>query len=135
MLRRRIGDEHFRQFQLALLNEFATRPLSNESLRQTAARFVPAHTPDRDLSNFFDTWIYGTGIPRLNLQAVRRGALNLELSGVEDGFLVEVPLRCKGGTTVWVRAATGSNTVDLPPGVSTCELPSEHDFLYQPAKH
>ncbi|HEY7208645.1 MAG TPA: M1 family aminopeptidase [Bryobacteraceae bacterium] len=131
MLRQRLGAENFRQFQLRLLHDYAARPLSNEGLQQTAARFVAANEPDRDLTNFFDTWVYGTGIPRLALHAGSARTLNLEVSGVDDDFLAEIPLRCKGAGTLWARVASGSNTIDLPRGASACELPSMHEFLYR----
>jgi hypothetical protein len=130
MLRRRLGKENFRQFQLALLRDFATRPLSNEALRQTAAAFVPAGAPDRDLTNFFDTWVYGTGVPALSLHNEAGGGATLEVAGVSDDFLAEIPLRCKGTGTFWLRAGTGSNPFDLPRGSSGCDLPSQHEFLY-----
>ncbi|HLH02347.1 MAG TPA: M1 family aminopeptidase [Bryobacteraceae bacterium] len=131
MLRRRLGDQNFREFQLALLRDFAVRPISNEELRQAAAAFVPAGEPDRDLTNFFDTWIYGTGIPALKLRMASPRTSNLEISGVADDFLAEIPLRCKGFGTFWLRAGAGVNTFDLPQGSSACELPSMHEFLYR----
>ncbi len=65
MLHQRLGDDGFLKLQLRLLHDFADRPLTNEDFRKVAAEFVPAGQPDKNLSLFFDTWIYGTGIPKL----------------------------------------------------------------------
>ena len=109
MLRQRMGDAAFHDFQLAVLKEFADRPLSNEELRLQAARFLPAGQPDRPLTAFFDTWVYGTGIPAL---AVKSG--NLVLSGVPDSFSVDVPLACRSESAKpWLRTSEGA--AKLPP--------------------
>ncbi|MBV8866312.1 MAG: hypothetical protein JO210_13045, partial [Acidobacteriaceae bacterium] len=129
MLRERLGSENFRQMQLRLLSEYSKRPLSNEDLRQLASNFVPAGQPDKTLASFFDTWVYGTGIPKLSLHVSGRNG-SLTLSGVDDDFIAEVPLRCKGIPIYWVRAGAGSNPFQLPPIASSCELPSPRDFLY-----
>lgn len=133
MLSNRLGADNFREMQVALLHEYAGKPLSNEAFRQVLSRFVPAGQPDQKLVNFFDTWIYGTGIPSLSLHTSLR-TLTLDLSHVADDFVVDVPLRCRGRATYWVRAALGENTFDLPTGVSACALPSQRDFLYLPGK-
>jgi len=85
------------------------------------------------LNSFFDTWVYGTGIPTISMRAPGR-IVDVTLSGVEEDFMVEVPLRCRGGKAYWVRAGSGTNTFELPKGFSACELPSTHDFLYIPGK-
>lgn len=130
MLRRRLGDAAFTQMQVRLLKQFAAHPLTNEDFRKLLSDFVPAGQPDPSLSGFFDAWVYGTGIPQMTLE---RG--DLHLSGVDEDFSVDVPLHCRsrGGqdTIKWVRATSGSNPLDLSPGVS-CTLPSPDEFLYAP---
>ena len=129
MLRERLGRENFREMQLRLLSEFGQRPLSNEDFRQLASNFVPAGQPDKTLTSFFDTWVYGTGIPQLSLHVNgRNGTLNV--AGVEGDFMAEIPLHCKGIPVYWVRAGAGSNPFQVPEGASSCELPSLHNFLY-----
>lgn len=129
MLRERLGSENFRQMQLRLLIEYGKRPVSNEDLRQLASNFVPTGQPDKTLISFFDTWVYGTGIPKLSLRLNgRNGSLNL--AGVEDDFMAEIPLHCKGTPVYWVRAGAGSNPFQVPEGASSCELPAPRDFLY-----
>lgn len=129
MLRERLGGENFRQMQLRLLREYGKRPLSNEDLRQLASNFVPAGQPDKTLSSFFDTWVYGTGIPKLSVRfSGRNGTLNV--AEVEDDFMAEIPLHCKGIPVYWLRAGAGSNPFRMPEGASSCELPAPRDFLY-----
>ncbi len=95
MLRQRLGDEGFLNMQRRLLRDYAGHPISNEDFRKTAADFLPAtNQPDKSLSLFFDTWVYGTGIPKLQMEGD-----DIEVSGVDDDFSLDVPLRCtaKGG--------------------------------------
>ncbi len=129
MLCQRLGEENFRKLQLRLLQQYSGRPLSNEELRQAASGFVPPGQPDASLTSFFDTWVYGTGIPTISMRSTGR-MIDVNLSRVEDDFMVEIPLRCRGGTVYWVRAGSGANTFELPGRISACELPSPRDFLY-----
>ena len=129
MLRARLGDDNFRQMQLRLLEEFANKPLSNDDFRLVASRFVPPGQPDRTLIEFFETWVYGTGLPGLAIRNSGR-TITLEMSGVDNDFLAEIPLHCKGDLTYWVRAGAGSNVFELPKAVTACQLPSSRDFLF-----
>jgi hypothetical protein len=135
MLHRRLGDEGFQKLQMRMLERYATKPISNEDFRELAAGFVPATQPDRTLNLFFETWIYGTGLPRMALRKASRGVV-LNLSGVDDDFTLDVPMDCQeaGGKPYvrWVRAITGDNIIDLPRH-NACELPADTDFLRLPA--
>ncbi len=135
MLHRRLGDEGFQKLQMRMLERYATKPISNEDFRELAAGFVPADQPDRTLSLFFESWVYGTGLPRMSLRKASKG-LVLNLSGVDDDFSLDVPLDCQdtGSKSYvrWVRAITGDNVIDLPRH-NSCELPAETDFLRLPA--
>ncbi len=135
MLRQRLGDEGFNKMQASMLREFEAKPITNEDFRRVASNFVPAGQPDNTLAMFFDTWIYGTGIPKMQLRRTGQD-LSLEISGVEEGFTADVPLRCKskgGGEQVhWIRVSSGSNGVELPSGSGSCELPSPEEYLYSP---
>jgi len=135
MLHRRLGEEGFQKLQMRMLERYATKPISNEDFRELAAGFVPADQPDRTLSLFFESWVYGTGLPRMALRKASKG-LVLQLSGVDDDFTLDVPLDCQdaGGKpyTRWARAITGDNVIDLPRH-NACELPAETDFLRLPA--
>jgi hypothetical protein len=133
MLRERLGNDGFLKLQQRMLQEYRSKPIGNDDFRRLAAEFTRPGQPDRSLTSFFDTWVMGTGIPKMKL-ARNAASLNLTLSGVDQDFLVDVPLRCKrangGQFRRWVSASSGVNFYDLPPGARTCELPAATDFLY-----
>lgn len=135
MLEQRLGPANFRQMQLRLLNEFAEKPITNDELRTAAASFVPPDQPDRSLEGFFDTWVYGTGVPELKLHGTGK-RITVEVSGVDDDFTADVPLACvsSAGKNVvnWARVDSGSNPVELKAGVVSCRLPAPDDFLFLP---
>jgi hypothetical protein len=134
MLHQRLGDDRFREMQQALIQQFGTRAISNEDLRRVIASYLPAGQPDRDLSLFFETWIYNTGIPHLALQHGPEG-WNLVVTGVDESFTADIPLACQGrGKTaevVWIRASTGSNPLVKAGKSAICRLPDESRFLYR----
>ena len=133
MLQERLGDERFRQMQLALIDQFQTKALTNEDFRRIAASFVPPNQPDRDLSLFFETWVYNTGIPLLTTQHGPDG-WNLVVSHVDESFTADIPLQCqekgKRSETLWVRVSAGSNPLAQIPKSATCVLPGAGQFLY-----
>ena len=132
MLRDRIGADGFLALQSYLLKTYRTEPITNEQFREAAARFVPSDQPDRDLRIFFDTWVYGTGIPHMELQSQGK-EWSFTVSRVEESFTADLPLSCKDRSgkaqTRWVRAVEGENAVSLPSG-TTCTLPSPKQYLY-----
>jgi hypothetical protein len=133
MLRERLGDDGFAKMQVRLFRDFSAKPISNEDFRKAASKFVPAGQPDKSLTLFFDTWVYGTGIPSLRLQRAGRN-LRLNLSGVDEDFAVDVALHCtsKGGKerVQWVRVSSGNNDLESPSGAMACQLPASNEFLY-----
>ncbi len=96
MLQQRLGPENFAQMQARLLREFSTHPIRNDDFRKVASDFIPAGQPDKTLSLFFDTWVYGTGIPKMSIEH-SGDDINLNLSGVDEDFIADVPLRCRSG--------------------------------------
>ena len=134
MLHRRLGDERFREMQRALIRQFETRPVTNEDLRRTVASYVPVDQPDRDLSLFFETWVYNTGVPSLTLRHGPDG-WNLVVTHVDESFVADVPLSCQGkGKTaeiVWIRASAGANPLTKVGKSAVCALPGESQFLYR----
>lgn len=132
MLSQRLGDDGFLKMQLRLLHDFADRPITNEDFRKVASDFVPAGQPDKTLSSFFDTWVYGTGIPKLE-----KNGQEITVSAVDDDFTADLPLHCHGkgapDKTRWVRISSGTNWLEFPAS-TTCELPSPNEFLYIPAR-
>lgn len=135
MLRQRLGDEGFRKMQLRLLNEYSSKPVTNDEFRAVASSFLPAGQPDPTLDLFFETWVYATGIPVLKLEGSGK-RLTLNVSGVDENFTSDVPLPCVSAsgkeTMHWVRVTSGPNAIDLTGGVSRCQLPSTSKFLYIP---
>jgi hypothetical protein len=125
MLRRRMGDQSFLAMLAELRREYERKPLSTEDFRLLAARFLPAHSSDSDLENFFDQWVYGTGIPSLKLSYTVKGkgaALRLDgtiaQSDVDSGFTTDVPVEIqlsKGKTvTRWVSTANDPVSFSVP---------------------
>ncbi len=134
MLRERMGDEGFHRMQLEMLRQYSGKPITNEEFRKVASAFIPAGQPDRELGTFFDTWIYGTGIPtiRLNRTGSSRGS-TIEVSGVDEAFTADLPLRCKtkkGENVKWLRIVSGSNPIPDSGQVHACRLPSPSEYLY-----
>ena len=122
MLAERMGPAAFHEFQLRVLKDFADRPITNEDLREEAARFIPANQPDRQLNGFFDTWVYGTEIPKFALKNGR-----LLVTDVPESFTLDVPFPCaQKSSPVWQRTSEGEAT--LP---RSCSLPSTSSFLYR----
>ena len=140
MLRRRMGDERFLAMLAELRRQYERKPLSTEEFRTLAAHFLPPLSPDPNLENFFDQWVYGTGIPSLKMSySVKGKAPALRLNGtitqsdVGEDFSVPVPVEIQldhGKTlTQWVRTTDGAATfsvalhqvpvkVQLDPGLS-----------------
>lgn len=130
MLYERLGEAAFRRLQQNVLTEYAGKPLTNDEFRAAASALIPAGQPDRTLNRFFDTWVYGTGIPQLRLH--HKGAeVTVNVGEVDDSFTADLPLRCSGGRTHWMTIVQGENTLSFP-GSGSCELPKETDFLYRP---
>lgn len=99
MLRGVLGDTSF----FAMLRQLCIRhredPVTTEGFRQLVAEFVPDGYHDPSLRDFFDQWVYGTGIPRLSAdwdQTSKGGRhrfnLRLKQSEVADYFPISVPI-------------------------------------------
>jgi hypothetical protein len=134
MLRLRLGDEGFHTLQSRILNEFQNKAISNEDFRKVAASLVPEDQSDKSLNVFFDNWIYATGIPNMKFRSAGN-SVSLKISAVDEGFALDLPLRCNGPNgvkqVVWVHAGTGDNSFDMSNGNRSCELPKQTDYLYQ----
>jgi len=117
MLRRYLGDQRFFAMLDEVLKRYDRKEMSTEDFRRVAARFTPPKSDDADLETFFDTWVYGTGIPALKMSySVRGRAPALRLVGtvtqtqVDGDFaaLVPVEVHLPGGqaSTLWVRCGS-----------------------------
>lgn len=123
MLRRRLGDSAF----LALLGElrkrYEYRTVTTEKFRELAAGFTAKDDPDRSLEGFFDTWVYGTGVPTLASTVRAKGkppsvevTVSVKQSGVGEDFMTEAPVvvtPTKGGKALvkWIRTGDEPATV------------------------
>ena len=126
MLRRRLGDDRFLKMLAELRRRYEFRSVTTEEFRALAAEFLPPRSPSDAMDNFFDNWVYATGIPKLKLQSSIRGfkvSGTVTQSGVDNDFSVDVPVEiqfAKGvAQTLWVRtsndAVSMSVTVKQPP--------------------
>ena len=120
MLRGMVGDEQFLRLLRDIATSYKLKRISTEDFRREAARFVPPRSSDPELEDFFDQWVYSTGIPTLKLTyRVRKKRPGAILSGeirqenVPPYFSVPVPLKVQtrnGQTTVHVVETTGEVT-------------------------
>ncbi len=100
MLRGIMGDRGFYSFLRELRDRFAFQAVTTEDIRREAARRVPTEYPDPELREFFDLWVYRTGIPRLSLEYSQRSregrhrlTAKLKQNGVSERFSIAVPVR------------------------------------------
>lgn len=141
MLRERLGAAQFRAMQQYVLEHYNGHGITNDEFREAAKRFLPAGDPDPTLKKFFETWIYGTGIPKLRLAHAgksRTKQWTVLVSGVDDEFTADLPLRCKSADgrerRQWIPIVSGENPVTHVAATETCELPATTEFLSQPEK-
>ncbi len=127
MLRGRLGDAAFLALLGQLAIDFAGRPMNSEDLRRAAAARLPKGTPDPDLSLFFDTWVYSTGIPQYELTYVVRGAaprarveITLKQSKTAESFSTDVPIEIllpRGQRQRrWMRSGSEAETITVNTG-------------------
>jgi hypothetical protein len=139
MLRERMGADQFRALQRYILEHYNGRGITNDQFREEAARFLPPGDPDPALKKFFETWVYGTGIPKLRIVHAGKSKtkdFTVMVSGVDDEFTADLPLRCKSADgrerTRWIAIVSGENTPTHMSPTDSCELPGETEFLTQP---
>lgn len=126
MLRRRMGDEAFMRMLGELRKRYEYKTLSTEGLRSLAAEFSPKDIPDADLENFFENWVYSTGIPTLSITSSVKGKapaqqlqVTVRQSDVPEDFSIDVPVdvRIPGEPqprVKWVRTSSEPVTFTLP---------------------
>ena len=119
MLRRHLGDAQFTKMLTELRRRYEWKTIDTEQFRMLCAEFLPPQSPDPKLENFFEQWVYGTGIPTLKLTYSVKGKPGAwKLSGtvaqsdVPDDFSVTVPVEIQTGRGKVVRELqTGSDPV------------------------
>ncbi len=100
MLRRAMGDESFERFLRSLPERFAFQALNNRKLQEAAAEFLPAGARDPELEDFFDQWVYHTGIPRFSSRWKQNGdqvEITLRQSEVPERFVYAVTIEIEIG--------------------------------------
>ena len=133
MLRCRMGDDAFLRMLATLRKHYEYRTLSTEEFRAHASMFLPPGDPDPSLESFFDTWVYGTGIPTLDMATSVKGkapavtlTVTVRQSGAGEDFVAEVPVEIRTAPGVkpivhWVHTSS-------EPAVFTLKLkaPPQH---------
>jgi aminopeptidase N len=125
MLRQRMGDQRFFALLAEIPKRYDGKPITTDAFREVAASFLPPKSEDPKLENFFEQWVYGTGIPALKFTYTVRGkAPALKLVGtltqseVDDEFSAVTPVEIKlaGGRTIthWVTSASTPVTFTVP---------------------
>jgi hypothetical protein len=121
MLRRRMGDAQFTKMLAELRRRYEWKTIDTEQFRLLCAEFLPPQSPDPTLENFFDQWVYGTGIPTLKLTYSVKGKPGawkltgrVAQSDVPDDFSVTVPIEIQSGRGKLVKQLeTGSEPVEF----------------------
>lgn len=127
MLRRRMGDAPFLKMLAELRRRFEFRDITTEDFRLLCAEFLPAKAEDPKLEDFFDVWVYGTGIPGLRLTYAVKGTqltATVTQTGVPDDFSVLVPVEIqtgRGKVTREVRTASEPVTITVPVAGATAK--------------
>jgi hypothetical protein len=127
MLRMRMGDEVFLKMLGELVRRNRFQSVSTDDFRQLAAEFLPRGADDPQLENFFEQWVYGTGVPTLKMDYKLQGKApkmlirgTIAQSGVDEDFTalvpVEVQLPRKKNIVKWVRTSSegAAFTVEIP---------------------
>ncbi len=118
MLRRRLGDERFLKMLAELRRRYEFKAVETEDFRRLCAEFLPPGSNDAKLENFFDQWVYGTGVPTLKFTYSVKGKPGAyKLTGtvtqseIDDDFSVAVPVEIQTGrgkpVIQQVRTSTG----------------------------
>ncbi|GIU74705.1 MAG: hypothetical protein KatS3mg004_1792 [Bryobacteraceae bacterium] len=123
MLRRRMGDGAFLRMLGELRRRHAYHAVTTEQFRALASEFTARDDPDRSLEGFFDTWVYGNGIPTLETSVRVRGKapaleviVSVKQSGVPEDFVLELPVELQTARTArplvkWIRTGADTATV------------------------
>ena len=134
MLRRRLGDDRFLKALAEVRRRYEWKPIDTDDFRLLCAEFLPSGSTDPKLENFFDQWVYGTGVPTLKMTFSvkgRPGAYKLTgtvtQADVPDDFSIAVPIEVQtaAGKRIVQQVRTSSDPVSFTPvnvaAYSECE--------------
>lgn len=123
MLRRRLGDAQFMKMLAELRRRYEGKAIDTEQFRLLCAEFLPKGSSDPKLENFFDQWVYGTGLPALKLTWSVQGTRltgTVTQSEVPDDFSVMVPVEIQTGRGKVIKEIeTSSDPVSFSVSVTT----------------
>ena len=121
MLRRRLGDPAFLAMLKELRRRYEFRSLTTAELVALVRELRPKNVSAEAVDTFFDTWVYGTGIPALKIRSTNMGvAPAITVTGtltqreVADDFSADIPVEiqfAKGPPQIiWVRTGADEKT-------------------------
>lgn len=124
MLRRRMGDAKFGTLLAEVTKRYAREVISTEQFRLLAEEVMGGNRGSDGFTEFFDTWVYGTGIPSLQLSYTVKGKApsvritgTLTQSGVDDEFGADVPVEIhfagRPPITHWVKTSAEPATFTI----------------------
>jgi aminopeptidase N len=123
MLRRRMGDPAFTKLLAELEKRFHLTPVSTEDVERLAIELM-GEGGKKALGPFFESWVYGTGVPSLQMTQSSKGLVltgTVKQTDADEDFSIDVPveIQLRNGKTMthWVR--TSSEPVDF-----TVKLPA-----------
>lgn len=133
MLRKRLGDAPFLKMLGQLARDYITQPLTTEDLRRAAAAYLPKDASDKDLIGFFETWVYGTGVPQIELTTTLKGTgtkriveLRLKQTKVGEDFAIDVPVEIQmprgQKITRWMRSGSEEDLLEVPTGLAPLKV-------------
>lgn len=96
MLRETLGTDAFLDLLRSLPRDFAQQELKVDQFRAAAAERLPANHPDPQLHDFFDQWVFDTGIPEFRTSWKKTAEAvsgRLIQTGVPEHYASTVTLR------------------------------------------
>ena len=100
MVRRRLGDAAFVKMLAEARRRYEFKTMTTEEFRELCSEFLPKGSADPKLVEFFDQWVYDTGMPTLKLTysvSGRRLSGTITQSDAPDDFTVLVPVEIRVG--------------------------------------
>jgi hypothetical protein len=121
MLRRRMGDDAFFKLLAEFRRRYEFKLVTTADFQALARELRPRGMREEVIDNFFDNWVYATGIPSLKLRYTVSGVApavklsgSVDQSGAGDDFSMDAPVEvqfAKGASqTIWVRTTGNDNT-------------------------
>ena len=138
MLRARLGDEAFFGLLKKLNRDYRLKVITTEAFRKEAAALIPENSPDPELLDFFDQWIYGTGVPRLKVRFSQKSDLlsgTLLMEDVDEAFVTPVELEAvladgaRQRLTVWTDGPETEFQMRLPAKAQKVTIDPDGELL------